>query len=114
MSIVNVRIKNLQELYNDKTMNLEKWMSDKNNVYIGRGGVIIFNNKRFPYGNSKWHNPFKIGIDGDRDAVIDKYERYIKSKPELINSLHELKGKNLGCWCYPEKCHGDVLKKLIN
>jgi hypothetical protein len=22
-------------------------------------------------------------------------------------------GKNLGCWCKPEKCHGDILIKII-
>lgn len=25
-----------------------------------------------------------------------------------------LKDKVLGCWCYPEKCDGDILKKIIN
>ena len=31
-----------------------------------------------------------------------------------MNSLHELKGKQLGCWCKPGVCHGDVLVKLYN
>ena len=25
-----------------------------------------------------------------------------------------MKGKNLGCWCNPEPCHGDVLLELID
>lgn len=25
----------------------------------------------------------------------------------------ELEGKNLGCWCKPEACHGDILVELI-
>ena len=29
-----------------------------------------------------------------------------------MNDLHELEGKTLGCWCKPEKCHGDILIKL--
>jgi len=29
-------------------------------------------------------------------------------------SLHELKGKRLGCFCKPKLCHGDVLVELIN
>jgi len=37
----------------------------------------------------------------------------MRSNKELLNSLHEIEGKNLGCWCYPEKCHGNVLIKLI-
>lgn len=68
-------------------------------VYIGRG--------------SKWGNPFHIGQDGTREDVIEKYEKWIRTQPELMASLHELKGKRLGCWCYPQHCHGDVLVELI-
>jgi len=25
-----------------------------------------------------------------------------------------MKGKNIGCWCFPEPCHGDVLLELID
>ncbi len=28
-------------------------------------------------------------------------------------SLHKLKGKRLGCWCHPDKCHGDILVELL-
>lgn len=69
-------------------------------VYIGRP--------------SKWGNPFVIGKDGTRKEVIEKYRQYILSKPELINSLHELEGKRLGCYCKPKSCHGDILVELIN
>ena len=30
-----------------------------------------------------------------------------------MNSLDELEGKTLGCFCKPEKCHGDVLLELL-
>lgn len=30
-----------------------------------------------------------------------------------MNSLHELNGKVLGCWCAPGPCHGDVLVELF-
>ena len=68
-------------------------------VYIGRG--------------SKWGNPFKIGNDGDRNEVIQKYEDHIRNSPELLEALPELKGKVLGCWCRPKACHGDVLINLL-
>lgn len=68
-------------------------------VYIGRP--------------SKWGNPFVIGKDGDRDEVIRKYEKYVRNSPALLASLSELRGKVLGCWCYPLHCHGEVLLKLI-
>ena len=74
--------------------------NDKYDVYIGRG--------------SKWGNPFKIGRDGDREEVIDKYRKYIINKPELLDRLKELKGKVLGCFCKPKACHGDILIELIN
>jgi hypothetical protein len=58
-----------------------------------------------------WGNPFELPADGDRDAVIANYENhYLPYKPSLLDQLHELKGKALGCWCAPEPCHGDVLK----
>lgn len=49
-------------------------------IYIGRPSI--------------WGNPFVIGKDGTR---------------ELMNRIHELKGKKLGCFCAPLACHGDVL-----
>ncbi len=69
-------------------------------VYIGRP--------------SKWGNPFVIGRDGSREDVVRKYEEWVKEQPHLMSSLHELKGKNLGCWCAPQACHGDVLIRLAN
>jgi len=77
-------------------------------VYIGRA------NKYYDLKESKWHNPFRIGIDGDREQVIKKYKEYILNKPELLDSLTELVGKTLICYCKPKPCHGDVLVKLIN
>jgi hypothetical protein len=71
----------------------------KYDVYIGRGG--------------KWGNPYIIGRDGTREEVIKKYRNYILGNTDLMNSLDELKGKVLGCWCSPKACHGDVLVELI-
>lgn len=36
------------------------------------------------------------------------------TQPKLLNSLHELKGKTLACFCAPKACHGDVLLELAN
>jgi hypothetical protein len=35
------------------------------------------------------------------------------TKPELLDYLHELEEKVLGCWCKPKACHGDILVKLV-
>lgn len=33
----------------------------------------------------------------------------------VLNSLHELRGKNLACWCpLDQACHADVLLELAN
>ena len=61
---------------------------------------------------SKWGNPFKVGKDGSREVVIQKYEKWIQNQPELLSALPELSGMVLGCWCAPMPCHGEVLVKL--
>lgn len=61
---------------------------------------------------SKWQNPFHIGRDGDRAAVLLKYEQRIRSRPDLMADLHELDDEVLGCHCRPDDCHGDILIKL--
>ena len=63
---------------------------------------------------SKWGNPFKIGKDGTREEVIDKYAEWIVVQPELMAALPDLRGKRLGCWCKPQACHGDVLAALAD
>lgn len=63
---------------------------------------------------SKWGNPFRIGVDGSRRTVIEKYEEHIRSRPDLlIDILLDLEGADLICWCHPLPCHGDVLVRLF-
>jgi hypothetical protein len=57
---------------------------------------------------SKWGNPFTIGKDGTRDEVIAKYDDYFDNS-DLMFSLHEIRGRDLVCWCAPEACHADRL-----
>jgi Domain of unknown function (DUF4326) len=69
-------------------------------IYIGRG--------------SKWGNPFRIGVDGDRAAVIAKHARWLRDQHHLLRALDELRGKDLLCFCAPAACHGDLLLRLAN
>jgi hypothetical protein len=69
-------------------------------VYIGRG--------------SKWGNPFRIDRDGDRAAVIAKYERWLADQHHLLRGLDELARRDLVCFCVPRPCHGDLLLRLAN
>ncbi len=80
---------------------------DPYDIYIGRG--------------SKWGNPFshKDGTMArfkvsSRSEAVDSYREWIKTQPNLMNDLPELKDKTLGCWCKPQACHGDVLKELVD
>lgn len=95
MSVVNVRKMNGKRA--------------KYDVYIGRD--VKYGSIHFP--GSKWQNPFHVDQYG-REKCLEMYEKYIRTLPRLYNSLHELKGKILGCWCKPLPCHGDVLLKLID
>ncbi len=63
--------------------------------------------------SSKWGNRFRIGPDGDRDEVCNKYEAYILTRIDLLRSLEELRGLRLGCWCPPQRCHGNTLVKFL-
>jgi len=111
--ITNVKVSNIRPTYN----NLEEWINDPNNVYIGRKGIVFINGTRFPKNDSIWCNPYKIDNNTTRQQVIQKYKTYIKDKikkENLTDELLKLKNKNLGCWCKPEACHGDVLIEIIN
>jgi hypothetical protein len=63
---------------------------------------------------SDWGNPFLIGGDGNRDTVCESFKVYFNLKLELSEKVKQLKGKALGCHCYPLRCHGDHLKQLAD
>lgn len=78
-------------------------------VYVGRPS---------PLGN-----PYAIGRDGDRAAVVAKYRRWLwdnhSGNREVRLALHDLlasarKGPlELVCWCAPQACHADVIRAAI-
>jgi hypothetical protein len=114
MSVVNVKVANIRK---SGFANLQEWMNDENNIYVGRAGIVFIDGVRFPKQSSMFANPFKIGKDGTREEVIEIYknalEKQIAENPNMKEELLKLKGKNLGCWCAPEPCHGDILLELI-
>jgi hypothetical protein len=63
---------------------------------------------------SDWGNPFIISGDGDRDTVCESFKIYFNLKLELKSKVKQLKGKALGCHCYPLRCHGEHLKQLAD
>lgn len=85
-------------------------------VYIGRGrcprtGTV-----------SIWGNPFSFEkhsaapyLVGSREESLTKHKDWLKTQPDLLSRLCQLKNKTLGCWCEShERCHGDNIIELIS
>jgi hypothetical protein len=90
-----------------KVINIKDKGDESNFVYIGR--PTKFGN---PYSHREGTlAEFRVA---SRKEALEKYEKYLLSNPSLMESLHELKGKTLVCWCKPKACHGDILKKYVD
>ena len=84
-------------------------------IYIGRA----CNMGGWRLTQSKWYNPFTIKQCGSAEKAVSRFEAYLRANPKLVESLSELKGKVLGCWCKKPSspnavCHGDVLARLAD
>ena len=77
-------------------------------IYIGRKIC----NQSWDLPTSKWSNPFYVKNYIHDEKSLWDYEQYIRGS-KLWDSLEELEGKTLGCWCWPSPCHGDILVKLL-
>ena len=113
-TVVNVKVEYIRPEFN----NLREWCEGLNNVYIGRKRVVFIDGKRYPPEDSIFANPYKVGKDGTRNEIIQKYKTYILEKIErkeiTQDQLDTLRGKKLGCWCKPDTCHGDVLAEILD
>ncbi|WP_431040924.1 DUF4326 domain-containing protein [Streptomyces sp. P1-3] len=58
--------------------------------------------------------PFRPGPDGTREEVVERYRAYLLERPELLALLSSLRGRRLGCWCVPERCHAEVIAELAD
>jgi len=85
-----------------------EWKSKDRSLYVGRNMSFYVDGAT----GSKWQNPYPLK-KYTLDESLNLYEKHIRSNEELFNSLHELKDKELGCWCKPNRCHGDILIKLL-
>lgn len=79
-------------------------------IYVGRGS---------PLGN-----PTRINHRTTRQEAIAAYEPYLKEKIEKkdkgvcdeLNRIYRAAKKgdvNLVCFCKPDDCHADIIKKLV-
>lgn len=71
-------------------------------VYIGRPTIF--------------GNPIRLADptdEGERERVIVQYAEYfqtrIASDAVFRRAVEALRGRDLGCWCAPRRCHGEVI-----
>jgi len=97
-----------------KVVNLRNDLYD---VYIGRGGK----GQSGYFGNPIVRGKFcqacgKIHLDAG--STLDCYKKYFYDRIEKDNQFKEevlkLKGKTLGCFCKPNRCHGDTIKEWLD
>lgn len=73
------------------------WKMPPGTVYVGRG--------------SKWGNPFTFANCGGVHPAL----RFACEVAPLWTDVHELRGKDLACWCAVDApCHADTLLELAN
>lgn len=80
-------------------------------IYVGRGS---------PLGN-----PYRVGPDGTREQVIEKYRHWLdfairEKKTEIMVALRYIAAKHadhlfirLICYCAPLPCHADVIAEVV-
>lgn len=88
--------------------------------YIGRGSKLgnPYTSKR----NSKYPN---VIIVNSKEEAIELYEKYLVEQLEdneydiytafagMLLILHKYNKINLVCYCSPQPCHGNIIKKYL-
>lgn len=86
-----------------KLVNIHKEQCD---VYIGRAG----RGEEGYFGNP-------IRFTGDRVDCLNQYRSYFNDRiakdPEFKERIEGLKGRTLGCFCFPRLCHGMVIIEYL-
>jgi len=84
-----------------KDENLIKWARDK--------GLFVRIDRA-----SKWGNKDDRQGEKYRQEVCKSFIKQYAESETMQAEIGELKGKVLGCWCYPKMCHGDYLAAQAN
>ena len=91
-----------------KIPNIEQWLAVSSNVWVGRDMGVL---KNIGFGN-----PFRIGVDGNRQEVIEKFKKMcvpiLSQNVPLMNTLRSANSILCGCRIH-EHCHIDLLLNLI-
>jgi hypothetical protein len=104
------------------------WKMPENTVYVGRptlwgnlwqaGGMVneMVSNE-WGHETPSWFGRKAGEIICDAADAVDMYRKWIPdcARRNVPLPFHELRGKNLACWCALNKpCHADVLLELAN
>ena len=87
------------------------WKMPQNTVSVCRPG--------------KFGNPFVVTEDRTQCQAVGAFRTWLEvegctagipeKKAAILEGLHDLKGRNLACFCKPgQPCHADVLLELAN
>lgn len=75
-------------------------------IYIGRAGKGL---------SGEFGNPC---TGGTRMTNINAFRRYFADRlsrdPEYKARILALKGKRLGCFCVPQRCHGEIIAAWVD
>lgn len=106
--VINIKVANLRTLGFES---FEEWLAQPTSIYIGRR--VAYVKGTF---NSQWANPFTLK-EYERGEALGLYENYLRETLEDLPSTKlevlNMEGKQLGCWCHPEECHGDIIVKVF-
>ncbi len=65
-------------------------------------------------------NPYAIGPDGDRDAVIERYRHWLAARiaerdPVVCTALLGIRPEQpLSCHCAPARCHAEIIAEVLD
>lgn len=121
----NTQCMKVSELRKVGYKDLEEWMNNANNLYVGRRGRIFITEKDsngitqkrvFHYDDSKFGNPYKVEPGWTLERCLEMYDLYLKEN-DLLQYTDELRGKTLGCFCLQDShevdCHAKMLYNLV-
>lgn len=100
-------------------VNKYKHTPTSSDIYIGRGSTL-----GNPFTSIKDKNTKAEYICDSREESVNNFEEYLTGKIlqkdikicAELNRIYMLSLKeniNLVCFCKPKKCHGDIIKRII-
>lgn len=78
------------------------WRMPENTVYVGRPTI--------------WGNPYSNkNMLASTKVRWYKWSQVLPNREFMAQIRHDLRGKNLACWCpLDQPCHADVLLEIAN